>query len=768
MDKLFLDFITNYGFNQLIKDPTHISGSILDLIITNQNKLVDNIQINDGFSTSDHFRIEFEINITKEPTQNNNYRVFNKANINKIKPILAYNFYLMEIIPNISNSVSAKFDNFFKLVQSIIEENIPVSHNRSQLGLKYPVYIQKAIREKYKLFKQLKQNPTLRLEYNKMSNKIKYLIRNYLNKSMSRISNNKDLINKQIKTSIKSNQTIPVLISNNEYIIDDSKKCEAFATYFSELFKNIPNNHQKLTFTTACKNTLEDIDFDIITIANTLKALPNKNSSTQDDIPYKIFKNLHDIVAPSLCEIFRISLDTGEIPEKWKHSTIIPIFKNGNRSDLKNYRPISLTSTTCRIFEKIIYSEVLKFLIENDLLSKNQFGFLPKRSTVTQLILTLNKWYEGLLHKKNIDVIYIDLQKAFDKVPTQHLLNKLYAYGIRGKIHRWLSNFLTDRTFTVRINNEESSIFPTLSGVPQGSILAPLLFTIYINDLPSKLGENIFASLYADDIKITQIYNTQNTNIQENIDILYSWAIDSGLNISLNKSFIFNLGNKNPKIPYNILDHELQHVEVIKDLGIIIDNKLTFKKHIKNICKLGFLRSHQILRNIHTSDPKIWGNLFKTYILPTLEYGSPIWNPMSKELTKDLERVQKFFTKSALLKCRRKNLKYTDRLKLFQLETLQFRRYYTDVITMYKILFNHTSLIPEELFTLNTRPSRKHDFIIQVSNKNAKTINSFINRTVNIWNLIPRNIFIGHTLNNFKTNLKHSLPQILLKLKILP
>jgi len=768
MDEIFLDFIANYQFKQLIKDPTHISGSILDLIITNKINLIDNIQVKDGFSTSDHFRVDFNIKFTKELTQNILYRAFTKTNINRIKPIVAYNLSLMEAFPTTSKSVNEKFDNFLLLFQNIIEQNIPFAPNKNQSRQHYPSHIQKAIKDKYTLFKQMKQNPSLRIEYNKMSNKIKYLVRNYENNSISKISNNKDLIHKHIKTSIKSRHPIPVLINNNEYLIEDSKKCQAFATHFSALFNNIPKNQNLTnTFPIISQNHIEDIDFDIITVANTLKALPNKNSSTQDDIPYKILKNFHDIIAPSLCETFRISLDTGEIPDKWKHSTIIPIFKNGNKSDIKNYRPISLTSTTCRIFEKIIHSEVMKFLIENDLLSKNQFGFLPKRSTTTQLIFTLNKWYEGLLHKKNIDVIYIDLQKAFDQVPTQYLLNKLYSYGIRGKIHTWIGNFLKNRTFSVRINKEESTTLPIFSGVPQGSILAPLLFTIYINDLPSKLGDNIFTSLYADDIKITHIYKTQDNLLQEKIDILNSWAKDWGLNISLNKSYVFNIGSKNSKKPYNILDHELQHVETVKDLGILIDHKLTFKKHIKNICKLGYLRSHQVLRHIHTSNPKTWGNIFKTYILPTLEYGSPIWNPISKELTKDLERVQKFFTKIALLKCKRKNLNYTERLKLFQLEPLQVRRYFIDVITMYKILFNHTSLIHNELFTLNTRPSRKHDYIIQVSDKNAKTINSFINRTVNIWNLIPKNILTGHTLNNFKINLRPTLPHILQKLKII-
>uniref|UniRef100_A0A1I8B4I5 Reverse transcriptase domain-containing protein n=1 Tax=Meloidogyne hapla TaxID=6305 RepID=A0A1I8B4I5_MELHA len=405
-------------------------------------------------------------------------------------------------------------------------------------------------------------------------------------------------------------------------------------------------------------------------------------------------------------------------------------------------------------------------VLENNLFSQYQFGFIPKRSTTTQMILTLNKWYEGLINKENIDVIYVDFQKAFDKVPISYLLDKLYLYGIRGKIHKWIKNFLHNRTFSVRINDETSTIFPTYSGVPQGTILGPLLFTIYINDLPSILEDRIFPSLYADDLKITYSYKLNNNLLQDKINLLTDWADDWGLPIAFNKSYILNIGNKNPKNTYSIRDHKVEQVDVVKDLGIFVDDKLTFNKHIKIICRNAFLRSHQLLRTIHTYNPKTWGNIFKTYVLPILEYASPIWNPKQKDLIKSLERVQKFYTRSALNKCRKTKLKYQDRLKLFQLEPLLLRRYYLDVITMYKIYFNLTSLNPGELFTLNSRPSRKHNHIIQVSNKNNRTSNSFINRTISIWNLLPKEIFVGHTLTKFKIHLKLCLPQILEKLKI--
>nr|CAD2196884.1 unnamed protein product [Meloidogyne enterolobii] len=362
---MFVEFLLNFGFKQLITKPTHISGSILDLVITNQNNLINNVSIEPSFSNSDHFSIKFYINTSKERTVISRYKNLTLDNINKIKPLLAYNFGFMESIPYIKNNVNTRFENIFNLIQTIIDQNIPLITFKENTGQKYPRYIRKAIREKYKLFTLYKANNELKNEYNKICNKTKYLINNFLNSKISKISNNKSMINNFIKNSIKSKQNIPVLLYNNKYIFDDNEKCEIFGNYFSEIFiNNFGTNNKKPEFTLNIKNTLEDIDFDIITVANTLKNLPNKNSTTQNDISYKILKNCHDILAPTLCELFRNSLDSGDIPDKWKNSIIIPIYKNGNRACIQNYRPISLTSTTCRVFEKILASEILKFLLE--------------------------------------------------------------------------------------------------------------------------------------------------------------------------------------------------------------------------------------------------------------------------------------------------------------------------------------------------------------------------------------------------------------------
>ena len=191
------------------------------------------------------------------------------------------------------------------------------------------------------------------------------------------------------------------------------------------------------------------------------------------------------------------------IPEKWKWAHITPVFKKGSKHEKENYRPISLTSIICLLLERIIKNEIVKHLDANDLFSNDQYGFRAKRSCVTQLLEALEEWTSLLDGGNSIDVIYFDFAKAFDSVPHQRLLFTLNSYGISGKVLQWIANFLRDRKQRVVLNGYKSSWTNVLSGVPQGSVLGPLLFLIYINDLPDCI-ESSSVRIFADDLKLYQ------------------------------------------------------------------------------------------------------------------------------------------------------------------------------------------------------------------------------------------------------------------------
>jgi Reverse transcriptase (RNA-dependent DNA polymerase) len=366
-----------------------------------------------------------------------------------------------------------------------------------------------------------------------------------------------------------------------------------------------------------------------------------------------VLKGCRNILAPHITTLFRLSLDQGTCPALWKTSIILPLYKGKDPLDPNNYRPISLTCSLCRIFEKFLSEALLHYLMDNKLICKEQFGFVPKRSSTANLLCTLESWYDALYESKCIDTILVDFRKAFDMVPIKFLMHKLSSYGISGKILAWISDFLTNRTFRVKIGECTSAPYETLSGVPQGSGLGPILFLIYINDLPQIFPSNVQCRLFADDLKIYTIHkNCNNTqSLAYSLKLLTSWSEKWLMPINYDKTHIFYLGKNNNKFKYQINDLQLAEITEIKDLGITFDNKLNMNSHLTKIVKTAFFKSRKLLSIIKSKNPKTWGIIFKSYIRPLLEFSSEVWNPNLKYQSAKIEKVQRFYTRRALKKC---------------------------------------------------------------------------------------------------------------------
>nr|CAD2180569.1 unnamed protein product [Meloidogyne enterolobii]CAD2180571.1 unnamed protein product [Meloidogyne enterolobii] len=586
----FLESSEVLNYKQYILEPTHIKGSTLDLLLCNSSKLVNNHQIRPSFSNSDHYTIFFMLNIEKPRQEKILIRDINEQNLNQLKPLILLSLDHIHIYHRVDDK--EKF--LCNTINEIILSNISVKSVTLNNKIKYPPYIRKAIGDKFTAFCTLKKlsnnNENAKAEYNRNCKKVRYLIRNYQNTRNSKIMHNPSLLRKYIRNNTKPRLPIPMLLYEDKYILNNKEKCHIFGRYFSSLFQNVPIWECPKISPKNIKE-LNDIDFDIINVVTELSKLPNKNSSFEN-ISYRLLKSFKDILAPDLCEIFRTSLDSGEIPHAWKRSYIIPVFKKGNKEDYTNYRPISLTSPVCRVFEKILAKELLSFLIDNKIISDYQYGFMPKRCTTNQLIYTMEKWYKALLEKSNTDILYIDYKKAFDYVPIDFLLNKLYNYGIRGKLHRWLKNFLKDRTFKVKIGDDYSDEYTINSGVPQGTVIGPLLFIIYINDIVTKIGKEVSISMFADDIKLTFCFkkDSECLILQNALNNLLDWNATWGLDISLGKSVVLHLGDKNPEFNYRINEKSLPKADKVRDLGIIINKKLNFNEYqihkSKNMGKL--------------------------------------------------------------------------------------------------------------------------------------------------------------------------------------
>ena len=563
---------------------------------------------------------------------------------------------------------------------------------------------------------------------------------------------------------------------------DDKEKAELLNEQFTSVYTeedllNIPEVEPLPVL-----SNLDNITISKEEVQKLLKGLRTNKSCGADKVHPYLLNKLAEHMATPLAIIFNISITTGQVPKIWKEGIISAIFKKGNRSLPSNYRAITLTSVVCKLLEKIITNKIHQHLIENSLQDKKQHGFTPKKSTISNLVEALNIWTEALSHGLPVDIIYLDYEKAFDKVPHQRLLNQLTKYGITGNVLNWIKDYLHNRTQRVRINGHFSSTSKVLSGVPQGSVLGPLLFLIFVADM-APLVQN-FTSLYADDTNIFSYLldnqagpHTPNS-IQNDINTLSNWSEKMQMSFNPEKCHRLHIGKNNnhypyylPKIyattetntsiSYTLYLHELQDVADEKDLGVFVDNKLNFKKHISQKISKANSMLYLIKNSFKHLDKNMFKLLYKSLVRPHLEYASCIWNPITKDDNIRLERVQRRATK---LIPGMQNLSYSERLKELELPSLQYRRLRTDIIFIYNYVNQHILLDTQthcklcrntgNMLTPIIAGTRGHPFRYQIQRLNTLRKRFITGRTLYYWNNLQSETVTACSLNAFKNRLR--------------
>jgi hypothetical protein len=472
------------------------------------------------------------------------------------------------------------------------------------------------------------RDPEVEKKYKKIRNDVRQKSIDKTREEQKAVANECRLNPKKFWAFVKSRSgtsnamgDIVVMETNGKKVVitDDEQKSNVFAEYFSSVFSHEPDSVFEEIPMAKLDHEMPVLVITDDVVLFKLSKLKTDKSPGPDLLHPRILQESKSELNKSMANLFRLSLKEGKLPEDWQKSTVTAVFKKGNKSSVSNYRPISLTSIPCKIMESIIRDHIVEHFNRNKLFSNKQFGFIKGRSTVLQMLNVLDKWTVALEEGGCIDAIYTDFEKAFDKVPHKRLLSKLKAYGISEDIVNWIEQFLCFRSHRVKVNGKYSLWHKVLSGIPQGSILGPLLFVIYINDLVELCDDHASIFLFADDAKIFRHIrsNIDQLELQKACNILSTWSEKWLLPLNVSKCILLRIGRNTQDYEYEYrvtsgnTNATLQRVDSIKDLGIVVDENLNFKEHINIKINKAFAMLGIIKRNFKHMESNTLIKLYK-------------------------------------------------------------------------------------------------------------------------------------------------------------
>ena len=558
-------------------------------------------------------------------------------------------------------------------------------------------------------------------------------------------------VNSRLKTK---SQVDDLLREDGSRATTDDEKAKTLNEFFSSVFTaedattvHEPTKHFEGAY-------LNDIDITEEKIRSKLRKLDPCKSPGPDGLHPRILGEVADQLASPLSILYRKSLDEGILPESWREGHVIPIHKKGSRNQASNYRPVSLTSIVVKVLESVIRDAIVEHMTTNHQFAEEQHGFVPGRSCMTQLITVIEEWSQSLQSNEPVDVIYLDFRKAFDSVPHRRLVKKLDFYGIHGKIKHWIEEYLRGRKQRVALGGARSAWAPVLSGIPQGSVLGPTLFVIYINDLPDVVESA--CKLFADDTKLYRQVRNQDDRelLQKDLESLMVWSDKWLMPFNENKCKSLHLGKANIKTQYSMGGIPISQVEQEKDLGVIIDSQLKFHNHTSAAINKATRILAMIKKSFILLDNTTLALLYKSMVRPHLEYGNVIWGPHYSLDQQAVEKVQRWATK---LVPAIQHLPYAQRLEALGLPSLHYRRRRGDMITIFKIMSGRNRMDKNKFFPQASGPTRGHKWKIFKSRADTELRQRVLSiRAINDWNSLPANVVEADTPNAFKNRLdKH-------------
>lgn len=758
----FIRIVNSNCLSQLNSFPSNVHGNFLDLIFATDNDLLCDFEILDSVYPTDHNVLSFTMKLYHKACQSLERSVYNY----KRADIVLLNSLLNQISLDavISDGVDAIWSTFNDQVMSAIEQSVPKVNVKCSRD---PPWIddeaRRLIRRKQIVWRKAKKGDSAVQwqRYRALRNDVKALTKRKYDlyiESLSEVSvSNPKRFWSFFRCKTKS-RTIPICITDGESTCDNSvEKASLFNDYFVSVFS------QPGVFIAPPVNS---VDLPLVhppsvtplQISAIMKDLDVNKACPPSDISPFVLKNCRDALSISLALIFNRCFFLGEFPSAWKRAHVVPIFKKGDKSLVSNYRPVSLLVGVSKILERCIVNHVYPLLAPH--LHPLQHGFMKGKSCTTQLLKVYHSIGSILDRGGQIDIIFLDFSKAFDCVDHALLLYKLkMCYGFTDAFVKLFESYLSCRSQCVLIEGEKSTFRPVTSGVPQGSILGPLLFLLFINDMPDSV-EHSTVALFADDSKVFKEIKSREdcVSLQKDLDALHQWSVRYKMNFNASKCKILTISRSHApiKFDYNLDGSILENVGSFKDLGVILDQSLSFKQHITAISSKSNQMNGIVKRSVGFGAPRhVKLKLYKTLVRPTAEYSSQVWSPFMKNEILLIENVQRSMTRFILGE---HDLSYSERCQTLELLPLSYRREIADLIFCFKCLNGFIDVdFSDELCVLTPNSflrSSQNGLLLKENRTRTEHFKSmYFNRLPHLWNILPSDVRGCDTLSSFKFKL---------------
>lgn len=731
-----IDISVNNNLTQMQEEPTRESSN-LDLYFTSNPSLVKNCSTVPGIS--DHSIVVVD-SVTKphyNETPKRKHFLFGKADWPSLKSKCSELSTRIKFLSENGITMKDLWETFKTSLMSSVNDNIPSKTFSGKKSLPWLNHkLKKMQRRKQRLYRQAKKTSNWS-NYRHYQKECKRAYRraewSYINETIEKglSENNSKPFWRYMKSKKEDNMGISPLLSMGKLVSDSARKAEILVDQFSSVFTQ-GNDNSKPKVSKYLENPIDKLT---ITVEGTRKLLDNivtSKATGPDNIPNRVLKECSSELAPGICELFQRSIDTGCIPDDWTNANVAPLFKKGDRHQASNYRPVSLTSVLSKLLEHIVCKHMLNYFDKNNILTSLNHGFRRGYSCETQLAVTFDDLAKNFDQNLQTDIAILDFSKAFDTVPHRKLLHKLDSYGIRGNLHRWIESFLCFRKMRVVVEGQTSRDVHVVSGVPQGTVLGPLLFLCHINDLPESVSSQV--RLFADDCLLYRPIRSRDDHniLQRDLHNLEKWADTWGMRFNATKCYILSV-NKSSSYFYDLNNTVLKDVVNNPYLGLAISNDLKWTNHINNICKkasstIGFIR-----RNLRHSPTKCRRTAYISLVRSTLEYGAVVWDPF---LQSDIDKLEKIQRKAARFisgdyKSRDRGC-VTRMLENLDLPLLQERRKQLRLTFMFKVVEGMMPAIPASSY-------------FEPIQRNKRRIRATRNPDFQTSNLVER-----HELNNNK------------------